>query len=130
MKSNDGFTIAEMLVVLAVLALVFGISMPFLGGNAPPVPVEQSLQEITALLQSARLKAVQANRLVSIDMGVLKVRSASIDVVIEGKQGSVLFFPDGSSSGAKIAVQQDGQTGIIVVMGSTGSVVIQKDATK
>ena len=62
MKQNSGFTLIELMITLAVLAIVFGIAMPSMSNLATKQRVSSQANEMMLSLAFARSEAVKLNR--------------------------------------------------------------------
>lgn len=93
-----GLTLAELLVVLALLALAAGVVV----GRARVAPALQE-EALRAFLRAARADAMETDRdvVLQAEGGVLRAGARQIDLgqapVLEGP---LLFRPDGSGAGA------------------------------
>ena len=85
--ADAGFTLVELLVALAVLALVVGLALPFAGGGRHAG--ERAVGEAVAQLRQARAAALREARTVT---------------VTGWNDRAVVFHADGSSSGGEIGV--------------------------
>lgn len=83
-----GFTLVELLVALAVLALVVGLVVPYATGGARRADAAAS--EIAAALRLARSTALREARVVSVSA--------------PDRPGAIVFHPDGSSSGGDVTI--------------------------
>jgi Tfp pilus assembly protein FimT len=61
-RSAAGFTLIDMIVIVAVLGILTGISVPAFQNLTEGYKLGQTVREVERELQSARLKAVTANR--------------------------------------------------------------------
>ncbi len=63
-KASDaaGFTLLEVLMTAAVLAIVAGVGLPLLAGAADAIKLGESTREVERELQTARMTAVSANQ--------------------------------------------------------------------
>ena len=61
MHKNSGFTIIEILTVLAIIAIVLGIVIPNVLGWLPRYRLSSGAEEIQSTLQLARLGAIKQN---------------------------------------------------------------------
>lgn len=124
-----GFTLMEMLVVIAIIGLVMVL---FTVGRAPVSPAihaRSAAEAISAALRRARSEAVMRNTSTqfTFDLGrrsygwsgapaealpvdVSIALLASADEVPGQSLGRIQFNPDGSSSGGRIAVSGNGRT--------------------
>ncbi|MFD1983664.1 prepilin-type N-terminal cleavage/methylation domain-containing protein [Mesorhizobium newzealandense] len=136
--ATAGFTLVEMLVVLAIMALVAAIAAPGLVSNYRTRNVETLAGEITMRLRLSRTSAIATARpkQVVVDLGARLIRFGERDIVtlpddvkmtvitgqetVAGRQTVLTFLPDGSASGMDISLQQKGRTTRIAVNWLTG----------
>lgn len=110
---SAGFTAVEMLVVLAILALVAGLAYARFGSR-PGLDVEGAARGLTYQLRTLRSAAISANRTLT-----LTATADGRGFVITGRTGvplprgvvatlangkPIVFFPDGTSSGGAIVL--------------------------
>lgn len=142
--STAGFTLAEMLVVLTLIALLASISLPLFNRSRP---VKSEAQLIAAMLKSARLHAISSNVEATFEANMQKKTivasganeqlelSASTKLTMttareeaEFDRGIIRFFPDGTSTGGKLTLVDEHGGIAIQVHWLTGR--IQLDATR
>lgn len=125
-----GFTLLELLVVLALIGLVMAIAAPRLVTPASLAGKEDAARQIAAALRETRAAAVARNAETDfvVDVAERRYRFAGgewrqLDAtlrlalytarsqLVDDAQGSIRFFPDGSSSGGHIDVSraEDGE---------------------
>ena len=73
-RNDHGFSLIEMLIVMALVGIIMGIALPGLYTNVPKWHVRGTARDISAKLMVARLKAIQDNKLYAI-----KFTNATID---------------------------------------------------
>jgi len=61
-KSEGGFTLIDMMIVLALIGILSGIAIPALGNLSESLKLGTNAREVERELQSARLRAVTSNR--------------------------------------------------------------------
>lgn len=125
--SSGGFTLLELLVVIAVLALIVGITTPVLDGALSGAKLKAAARELAAALRYTRGLAVTQNKetTVRVDVGERSYRISesqrrfqlppAVELKVLGAEsespddriGGIRFFPDGSSTGGTISVAQD-----------------------
>ena len=143
--SRSGFTIAELLVTLTILALVTAIVAPRV---LAPSPVREQRQAAAMLVDAARSARTQARlegreRLLLIDVGERTLSIApsgpirrlprSVELTVtaarsetDGDLAGVRFFPDGASTGADIVLSAEGvEARLITVSWATGLVTME-----
>jgi general secretion pathway protein H len=119
-KVDSGFTLAEMLVVLAIVALAAAIAFPSLKAGQTERSLLLLSQRIASALLESRMNAVVKNRITSIEFDTIsrtfKMNSkpfaalpSSFTAELLTGRGEVFvsdptytFFPDGSSTGGSI----------------------------
>jgi general secretion pathway protein H len=140
-----GFTLVELLVVLAIMTLLFMIAAPHLGTVLPQMELKSGAREVAAALREARSRAIASNSdvLFSLDVnrhrytisGDKSVHSLSSDVDLSlytaqqeriGRaSGSIRFFPDGSSTGGRVVLSKAQKSYKVAVDWLTGRIEIQ-----
>lgn len=144
--SQAGFTLLELLVVLAIVAFVSAIAMPSFQRMAPRVEARAVAQTLAADLRRLRSEALlrgQETRLI-VDAAAHRyvaepapgVRSlpAGIELAyvspLSGKTSraddQLRFRPDGSSTGGRLDLRRDGRVWHIDVDWLTGRVSLQE----
>jgi general secretion pathway protein H len=121
---EHGFTLLELLIVLALMALMTAITLPMLGNGVSTTQLRSSARQLAAGLRMARSEALAQRReaflLVDVagkrfrldsdprvhklpDGITLKLFTAQNDLV-DDNVGAIRFFPDGGSNGGRITV--------------------------
>ena len=138
-NATEGFTLVEMLVVLAIMALVAAIAAPGLVSHYRSKSLETVAGEITMRLRLSRTSAIATARprQIVVDLGSRLIRFGERDslalpddvkvtvitgqeTVVADRQTVLTFLPDGSASGMDIALEQKGRTARIAVNWLTG----------
>jgi general secretion pathway protein H len=141
-----GFTLIELIVVLAIAALLVAVVMPFGAHRRDHDALASGAREIAASLRLARSRAILQDRpasfLVDVENGFyrppgatasrpvpagshLALFTASEELLGEGT-GTIRFYPDGSSSGGGIALSRGGDRFDVLVDWLTGGVSIHE----
>jgi general secretion pathway protein H len=127
--SAEGFTLAEMLVVLALFALMVSVSLPLVSRSSH---IRREAQLIAAMLKSARLHAISRNveTTFEADMPNKKLAASGVNEPLklaantkltmttareeaESERGRIRFFPDGTSTGGNL-ILMDGHHRIAI----------------
>jgi general secretion pathway protein H len=146
MKSSSaewGFTLVEMLVVLALMSVLLAVSLPYARSAGEAQRLDAETRKLAALLSEARVTALSKGaeavarfnlderradlvggmRNVDLPDGFdLKVLTAANE--IEGREAGIRFFPEGGSTGGKVIVSHMGKERVIAINWLTGAVVI------
>jgi general secretion pathway protein H len=136
-----GFTLVELLVVMAIMAMVIALAVPSFNGSTAS-QMEAAARSLAAGLRWTRSHAVTGNQVAELTIDLVKrqflvpgsarmralpsdakltLYTARSQVETEAR-GSIRFFPDGSSSGGRITVASDRLAFIVDVDWFTGKV--------
>ena len=140
-----GMTLIEILVVLSIMAIGAAFVIPMVSGaGASTGDLKSAARQIAAGLRSARSEAISRHRetLLTLDLEKktirvaaspreielpskveLKLFTAQADLLNE-KQGSIRFFPDGGSNGGRVTVSSGERKYDVDVDWLTGRVAI------
>ena len=66
-KANQGFSLVEMMIAIAVIMILGAITAPTLFNTISDISLRYSLSNFAGLLQSARIQAVRKNTFYSVD---------------------------------------------------------------
>jgi general secretion pathway protein H len=146
-KSHDlatGFTLIELIVVLVITGLLLGLILAYGPLRSPNLQIRGAASEVAQGLRVARARAIALNRPVSflldptghvyrIDNATPRLLPKDIQLAMltaAGKSGpaqgvrSISFAPDGSSSGGRIALAENGLRLLVGVDWLTGRVTV------
>lgn len=144
-RSEAGYTLVELLVVLVLAGLAVTAMAQGYVRQSPGLQLRQETMAVAATLREARSLAIRDNA----ERQVLVDREArSLRIVPQGRErfltgdleiagiaagqengevGAIYFFPDGSSTGGRVALSRGGQTHAVAVNWLTGIVKIHED---
>ena len=138
-----GFTLIEILVVLAILALVTGFAVPRIIGSRDRMEMQTAARLVAAALRSTRNIAMTSgnDQALTLDTGVAALLAPAGRAVrlptdirpvlftatreqVADTVGRIRFFPDGSSTGGGVRLIQGEQQTDVLVDWLTGRVSI------
>jgi general secretion pathway protein H len=137
-----GFTMLEMLVVLVILGILM-VVIPRVDGSSSAVQLQAAAQSLAADLRLLHDDAVRrhqvtamtltqhpyslrlADRPIILPRGIVATLEQEQPTLLAGVQDRVGFFPDGSSSGGNVTLQQGRRRVTILVRWLDGMVVVR-----
>jgi general secretion pathway protein H len=141
-SSEGGFTLLELMAVMALLALLVGLVLPGLLRSWERAGSRANLRKLTSALRLARSEAATQGHRVRLFLDLkdgrfqvegtnqrgaltgMRLTDAHLVWEDQGKrQGYIAFYGDGSSSGGKVVLEEStGQRHLIEVQPITGKV--------
>lgn len=136
------FTLIEILVTMALLALALTVVTPQLSGTIAATQVKSSARDLVSALRHARQRAVSSGRQTIVDFNLASMRYSFGEherkfpdrtevkmITAQSEQrrhlhGAIRFFPDGSSTGGRVTLQGASLTLHVNVEWLTGDVRI------
>lgn len=135
-----GFTLLELMVALAVMALIAGLAVPFVLSDRPQAKLWRDRAALVAGLHEARNHAIAGNResIFVLDVAERRFEVPGTDINgrlddrvaisfvtarserIDGPTAAIRFFPDGGSTGGRITLGTGAAESAIVVDWLTG----------
>jgi type II secretion system protein H len=155
-SEKKSFTLVELLVVLAVIAIVAGVVIPRIAGSLESRQLREATASLAHMARTTRALAMAQQRTYTMKIDVnrggwsirqenggkekkgparmswlkngrlpkgVRVVKFSTPESIEGKEGEIMFGPDGTSSGAMIELGCESRTMSLVVHPHNGRVV-------
>jgi general secretion pathway protein H len=140
----SGFTLLELLVVLAIATLLLAIAPPLITSAIPGVELKTSARRVAAGLRLAREEAIRSGRDITFTLDLqartfevegrfrkgklpqdlkLKLEAAQKEMLDEDR-GAVRFFPDGSSTGGRVILALEDRGYQVGVQWLTGRVLV------
>ena len=150
MARQQGFTLMEVLVTLVIGILLVALVPPLLSGMSGSTDLRGAARQLAAGLRNARNNAItrQHEAVLTLDLTehrfkvsgdarqVALPNSVALHLytaqseLLDGEQGRIRFFPDGSSTGGAITVSGPKLAYRINVDWLTGSVAIVEEEVK
>lgn len=154
-RRQGGFTLLELVVVMALAGLIVALVIPRLGGTLEGLKVRMASRQVAALFRTARVQAIsggkpavvtvdprggqlwmqgqgqggqQVERRVGLPSGVRVALLDERNRPLGDRGGQVRFTPRGGSDGAKLTLSGWGRQIQIVVDPLTGRVAILEAA--
>lgn len=123
-RTGAGFTLLELLVVLALMAMIYSLAAPMISAGLPGAELKGAARQLAAGLRKARSQAVTQKKEAVLTLDVEQhhfevsgdnhsyALPAKLEIslytaqseLLRDKVGSIRFFPDGSSTGGRISV--------------------------
>jgi general secretion pathway protein H len=145
-KCEQGFTLIELLVVLLILGLVTFIGPPMFQRAVPALEAKAAARIMAAAFKEGRSAAVRDNRevpvVIDLDARTVRVgverypiqlsRHLALSLftgrseLIGRNAGQIRFFPDGTSTGGRVALTARGSRYDVVVDWLTGLAAIKE----
>lgn len=147
MRSERGFTLIEILVVIAIMGLIAAFALPRFSSAQAKADMSSTARQLAAGLRSTRSLAMThgrpeafsldiahnlyragagASRPVAKNVGLVLVTASQERV--DAAAGSIRFFADGSSTGGGIGLRTGSRSTLILVDWLTGRVSIVEGA--
>lgn len=146
-NKDGGFTLVEMLVVLAVVGLALGVVALRGPQRSPALDLRAAAGTVAETLRLARSRAVAGNRTVGVAFdvagpslrldgaaprglppGIAMAVTATLGNTAGGRLAAIQFAPDGSSSGGRVVLQGGGRRTQVGVEWLTGRVSVADGA--
>lgn len=145
MTGSRGYTLLELLVALAIMGLVLA-SVPMIVATARPGPTGRAAAEdLAAALRLTRGAAIAhfapATFLLDVEKHAYRDADGREHALAEdldlkfvtarselagANAGQIRFYPDGSATGGRITVSEDGRSYVVTVDWLTGAVDVER----
>jgi len=145
-NEQSGFSLLELIVALALAALVFALVMPSDSRRRTHRELASSAREVAAALRLSRSQAIATNRskavVVDVENDLYRLSGASAprafprgsritlhttqDQELSQGAGAIRFYPDGSSTGGGVGISLGGDQYEVLVDWLTGGVSIHE----
>jgi general secretion pathway protein H len=145
LRSQHGFTLVELMVVMVVVALVMGLVATSLSRSISGAEARQTARKMTAALRYTRTQAILAKneqvftvdvenrryeapgrKPVQLPKGVEIQLTTARSEMTEENVGGIRFFPDGGSTGGRIDLLVNDREYTVNVAWLTGEASLEK----
>jgi general secretion pathway protein H len=144
-ERGNGYTLIELLVVLLILAAATSVALPRLESVLPQLKLKQTAREIVLALREAQRRAIQGGlqTAIRLDLAHRQLRGpgglqvpldprfglelTSAEGAMGPAPGEIDFFPDGTSTGGKLALAYGGRRYEVTVDWTLGRAVLSND---
>ena len=131
---QNGFTLIEALVVVAIVALISGIGFPSLRSAVRAQEFASGQSNVTLALKETRAAAISGGRpahfsvvrsgtMVNVD-GADRAPLAEANRLVSLQNRSIIFFSDGTSNGGKLTLRNDNRRADYVIYPTTGFISV------
>lgn len=137
-RAQNGFTLLELLVTLALATLLLSLVPPLLGKGGDRARLDHDTRLLTDSLRLARSRAIAGDREVAVKFdpeanrfgidGVERPLSRGVAATVEtpaDEPGIFRFYPDGSASGAAIRLSNESGSRFLTIDWLTGAVELR-----
>ena len=146
-RQCDGFTLIEVLVVLAIMVVVVAILIPIGGPQRQHAQLTAGARQIAEGLRLTRSRAILDNQstafLIDVRQDVFRAAGAAAPEALPpglkvalvtteqeamngASVGAIRFYPDGSSSGGGVALSAAGEGYVVLVDWLSGGISIHE----
>ena len=123
MRKNSGYTLVEVLTVIAIIAIVAGIILPNVVAWLPKYRLSSGAEEIQSTLQLARLSAIKQNTSAAVAFNTVNhtfLMSINGQRVKKGTMPAGIVIDSVTSPGSQVEFDSRG-----LANGSTGSILVR-----
>jgi len=130
---QSGYTLMEVLVVLAIMGLIAAFAVPTAARTIDNVTLQSDARTVVVKLRQLENAAIETQQVVTVSgsdavtvsTGDTLSASGSSDVRLVGTN-EISFYPDGTSSGGSIAVERGSQTIVVEVAWLSGDIAVKR----
>ncbi len=129
-KFNNGYTLLELLVVMAIMGLIAAFAAPIAGQAIESATLKANARAAVSALRQQQRLAVDQQRTIVVTPQSLMVRKADFQldpgatISLMGDAGQIEFYPDGTASGGEFQLQEGHHAINIEVAWLTGTISV------
>jgi general secretion pathway protein H len=116
-----GFTLLEMTVVMAIMGVALLLVAHFLQPHSHWLETKAAAQNVANAMRTSRDRAIAQGEKITLAMPSLP---PWLGVTVEAPPGGIVFAPDGSSSGGRVLLNDNGRDIAVTADWLTGRVSI------
>lgn len=117
---SAGFTLIEMLVVIAVMAAILLLITQYGRPHSAALDVRAAGDEVAQAMRAARASAIAEGRAIRFTLPPLP---AQVSAQVQAPPGGIVFAADGSATGGQVSLSEGGQHLTLRADWLTGAVV-------
>lgn len=129
MGKNNGYTLIEIITVIAIIAIIAGFIIPNVVGWVPRYRLRSGAEEIRSTLQLARLNAIKENKTAIVTFDTINntfMATLSEQVIKSGKMPAGITIHSITSPSSEVQFDSRGlaneSTGLILVKNNQGEI--------
>ncbi len=125
MRQNEGYTLIEIMTVMAIIAIAVSIAIPNVIGWFPKYRLRSGAEEIQSTLQLARLGAIKQNTSATVTFDTANhtfLATVNGQTIKRGKMPAGIFIDSITSPSSQIQFDSRG-----LANGSTGDILVRNN---